>query len=306
MAGPYASLSAEDAEQLKREGEQTLLNFGTSFHPELVTSATGSYIATSSGHRILDWTSGQISCLIGHGNPEIVKTITEHAESLDHLFSPMVSSLVVNLAKRLTSLLPEGLDKALFLSTGQCAQRTIEASNDLLTVSVGPESNEAAIRLAKLYTGKFEIIGLRSGWHGMTSDANAATYHSRGPGYGPMTPGSFMFASPNAYRSIFRNADGSHDWRTELDYGFSLIDQQTVGSLAAVIVEPILSSAGMHPLPHGYLKVLKRHCELRNMLLIVDEAQTAIGRSGDMFGFQHDGDGVVPDMAALGMSVDGA
>ena len=188
--------------------------------------------------------------------------------------------LFVNLAKRLTGLLPDGLDKALFLSTGG-------------------ESNEAAIKLAKLYTGKFEIVGLGRSWHGMTSGANAAQYHSRAPWYGPMPTGNFMLPSPNAYRSIFRNADGSHDWQTELDYGFSLIDQQSVGSLAAVIVEPILSSAGMHPLPKGYLEALRSHCNQREMLLIIDEAQTAIGRAGDMFAFQHDGVKVIPDILTL-------
>ena len=112
-------------------------------------------------------------------------------------------------------------------------------------------------------------------------------------------PGNFALPAPNAYRSIFRHADGSHDWRTELEYGFSLIDRQSCGSLAAVILEPILSSGGMHPLPPGYLTALKEHCERRDMLLIVDEAQTAIGRAGDMFAFQHDADGFVPDILTL-------
>jgi len=112
-------------------------------------------------------------------------------------------------------------------------------------------------------------------------------------------PGNFALPAPNAYRSIFRHKDGSYDWETELDYGFSLIDRQSCGSLAAVIVEPILSSGGMHPLPPGYLKALKQRCESRGMLLIVDEAQTGVGRAGDMFAFQHDNDGTVPDILTL-------
>lgn len=108
-----------------------------------------------------------MSCLIGHGNPEVVDAITKHAASLDHLFSGMLSPPVINLAKRLTSLTPPGLDKAFFLSTGG-------------------ESNEAAIRLAKIYTGKFEIIGLNASWHGMGGSAIAAQYHSGRAGYGPV------------------------------------------------------------------------------------------------------------------------
>lgn len=231
---------------------------------------------------MLDWTSGQMSTLIGHGNPEIVETIHSHAKNLDHLFSGMLSPPVISLAKRLTGLTPIGLDKAFFLSTGG-------------------ESNEAAIRLAKFYTGKFEIVGLAASWHGVTGTAIGAQYHAGRAGYGPNMPGNFALPTPNAYRSIFRHPDGSYDWQTELDYGFELIDRQSCGSLAALILEPILSSGGMLVLPSGYLKAVKQHCERRGMLLIIDEAQTGIGRAGDMFAFQHfaEDEGVVPDVLTL-------
>ena len=223
-----------------------------------------------------------MSTLIGHGHPEVVKVISEHAQHLDHLFSGMLSPPVINLAKRLTGVAPAGLDKAFFLSTGG-------------------ESNEAAIRLAKFFTGKFEIVGLAGSWHGMTGAALGAQYHAGRAGYGPNMVGNLALPTPNSYRSIFRHADGSHDWKTELDYGFSLVDKQSCGSLAAVIVEPILSSGGMLVLPPGYLAALKAHCEARNMLLIVDEAQTALGRAGDMFAFTHHAEdkGVVPDILTL-------
>ena len=110
-------------------------------------------------------------------------------------------------------------------------------------------------------------------------------------------PGNFALRAPNAYRSIFRHPDGSYDWKTELDYGWDMIDRSSCGSLAAVILEPILSSGGMHPLPAGYLRAMKVHCEKRGMLLILDEAQTGIGRCGDMFAFEHEG--VVPDILTL-------
>ncbi|KAF2496179.1 dialkylglycine decarboxylase [Lophium mytilinum] len=277
MAHLYTNI---DQSKLQADATSSLLTYGSEFHKDIITHARGVYIYTAIGHRMLDWTSGQMSCLIGHGNPEIVKVISEHAASLDHLFSGMLSPPPISLAMRLTSLTPKGLDKAFFLSTGG-------------------ESNEAALRLAKFYTGKYEVVGLSASWHGMVGAANGAQYHSNRAGYGPPYPGNFVLQAPNAYRSIFRHPDGSYDWKTELDYGFSLIDRQTCGSLAAVIVEPILSSGGMHELPRGYLKALKEHCERRDMLLIVDEAQTAIGRAGDMFAFQHDGDGVVPDILTL-------
>ena len=156
-----------DVETLQADADNTLLNYGTTFNKEIITHAEDVFIYTSTGRRILDWTSGQMSCLIGHGHPEVVKTITDHAKSLDHLFSGMISPPVIQLAKKLTGLLPEGLDKAMFLSTGG-------------------ESNEAAIKLAKVFTGKWEIVGLSLGWHGMTGAAVAAQYHSGRKGYGPM------------------------------------------------------------------------------------------------------------------------
>ncbi|KAE9972089.1 hypothetical protein BLS_004180 [Venturia inaequalis] len=275
----YASV---DTVKLQKDAESCLLHYGTSFHPEIITHAEGVYITTASGHQMLDWTSGQMSCLVGHGHPEIVRTVSEHAANLDHLFSGMISPPVISLAKRLTDLTPPGLDRALFLNTGG-------------------ESNECAIRLAKFYTGKFEIVGLAASWHGVTGVAIGAQYHAGRSGYGPNMPGNLALPTPHAYRSIFRNADGSYDWKTELDYGFDMVDKQSCGSLAAVIVEPILSSGGMLELPAGYLKALKQHCERRGMLMIVDEAQTAIGRAGDMFAFMHhpEDEGVVPDILTL-------
>lgn len=267
-----------DEKAMLRTGNDTLIRFGGNFSPLIIVGAQGVYIHAADGRKIIDFTSGQMSCLVGHGHPEIVKTITAHATKLDHLFSGMLSPPVVQLAEKLTGLLPDGLDRATFLSTGG-------------------ESNECAIKMAKMYTGKYEIVALGASWHGMTSAATAATYHSGRRGYGPFVPGSLVLPSPNAYRSIFRKADGSYDWETELDYGWNLIDQASNGSLAAVIIEPILSSGGMHVLPPGYLHAMKTHCEKRGMLLIVDEAQTGVGRCGSMFAIEHEG--VTPDILTL-------
>jgi 4-aminobutyrate aminotransferase-like enzyme len=267
-----------DEKQLQDDVEKCLANYGTKFEQDIIVGSKGLYVYTASGHKCLDWTSGQMSCLIGHGHPEIVATIHDHAANLDHLFSGMVSPPVINLARRLTSLLPAGLDKAFFLSTGG-------------------ESNEAAIKMAKVYTGNFEIVGLGASWHGVTAQALGTQYHFGRKGQGPLMPGMHMLPPPNAYRSIFRNKDGTYDWETELNYGWELIDRASCGSLAACIVECIQSSAGMHVLPKGYLKALKKHCERRGMLLIVDEAQTGVGRCGDLFAINHED--VVPDILTL-------
>jgi 4-aminobutyrate aminotransferase-like enzyme len=168
LSGDSAQLYSNlDFDELQADANSSLLTFGTKFNKDIIARAEDVFIYTSTGHRILDWTSGQMSCLIGHGHPEVVKTITDHATHLDHLFSGMISPPVIQLAKNLTGLLPDGLDKAMFLSTGG-------------------ESNEAAIRLAKIFTGKWEIVGLGQSWHGMTGAAVSAQYHSGRKGYGPV------------------------------------------------------------------------------------------------------------------------
>src|SRR5580692_3656254 len=127
----------------------------------------------------------------------------------------------------------------------------------------------------------------------MTGAAASATYKAGRRGYGPMAAGCFAIPAPNTYRPRFQGVD----WQTELDDAFDLIDRQSTGNLAAFIAEPILSSGGIIELPQGYLAALKAKCAERGMLLILDEAQTALGRTGTMFAFERDG--VTPDILVL-------
>ena len=106
-----------------------------------------------------------------------------------------------------------------------------------------------------------------------------------------------MLPAPDAYRSRFVGADGVYDWRSELDFGFELVDRQSTGELAACIAEPILSSGGVLEPPVGYMAALAEKCRERGMLLIFDEAQTGLGRTGHMFACERDG--VVPEFLTL-------
>jgi 2,2-dialkylglycine decarboxylase (pyruvate) len=160
-------------------------------------------------------------------------------------------------------------------------------------LSTGGESVEAGIRLAKVVTGKWEIVGFAQSYHGSTGAAVSATYSVGRRGHGPLMPGSFAIPAPNAYRPRFPGAT----WQQELDDSFELLDRQSTGNLAAFIAEPVLSTGGVIDLPIGYLAALKKHCERRGMLLIVDEAQTSLGRTGEMFAFERDN--VVPDVLLL-------
>lgn len=254
-----------------------LTRYGPDFESIIVERAEGSFVYDADGRGILDFTSGQMSAVLGHTHPDIVATVDRQMRSVAHLFSGMLSRPVVELASRLAALAP-GLERVQLLTTGA-------------------ESNEAAIRMAKLVTGGHEVVAFAQSWHGMTGAAAAATYSAGRKGYGPVAAGSFVIPAPNSYRPRFAHADGSNDWQAELDDAFELIDRQSTGNLAAFIAEPILSSGGILELPPGYLAALKRKCEERGMLLILDEAQTGVGRTGHMFAFQRDG--VTPDILTL-------
>lgn len=156
-----------DNDAIYQQAQEKCLLFGSDFLPDIVTKTEGLYFWTASGKKVMDWTSGQMSCLLGHGHPEVVETLRAHAAELDHLYSGMMSPPVAALATALTDALPPGLDKALFLSTGG-------------------ESNDCAIKLAKVFTGKFEIVGLSMSWHGMTGAAVGAQYNAGRKGFGPL------------------------------------------------------------------------------------------------------------------------
>jgi 2,2-dialkylglycine decarboxylase (pyruvate) len=270
-------MSRNDDPEFWQNARRHLIRYGGRFEPMIIERAQGSFVHDADGRAILDFTSGQMSAILGHGHPEIAAVVADHARRLDHLFSGMLSRPVVDLATRLAGVAPAGLERALLLTTGA-------------------EANEAALKLAKLYTGRYEVVSFAQSWHGMTGGAASATYSAGRRGYGPAAVGSFAIPAPNPYRPRFER-NGAYDWRAELDDAFDLVDRQSSGSLAAFIAEPILSSGGILDLPPGYLGALKDKCVERGMLLVLDEAQTGIGRTGLMFACQRDG--VAPDVMTL-------
>ncbi|MFH8796552.1 aspartate aminotransferase family protein [Streptomyces sp. NPDC017941] len=277
-ARPSAGAGQASDDAFWADAERHLVRYGPEFTPEIIECAAGSFVYTAGGRKLLDFTSGQMSAILGHSHPEIVNTVQRQIASLDHLFSGMLSRPVVDLARRLAETLPAPLEKALLLTTGA-------------------ESNEAAVRMAKLVTGKHEIVSFARSWHGMTQAAASATYSAGRKGYGPGAPGNFAIPVPNAYRPDFTTPDGALDWRRQLDFAFDLIDAQSTGSLAACLVEPILSSGGIIEPPAGYFAALKEKCRERGMLLIFDEAQTGLCRTGTWYALQREG--VVPDILTL-------
>ena len=271
------TVKSESDDELWRLVDEHLLHYGRDFVREFIGSASGSFIHGKNGRAIIDFSSGQMCATLGHNHEAIVAAVQQACDGVFHLDSTMLSPAIAHLAKELCDLLPAQLSKVLFLNTGA-------------------ESNEAAIRLAKLYTGGFEIIGLTGSWHGTTQGAASSTYASGRKGYGPGIPGTIAIPAPNCYRCPLDKCPQSCGLAC-LDFGFDYIDTVSVDSTAAVMVEPIQSAGGIIVPPTGYLQKLRELCDARSMLLIFDEAQTGLGRVGANFALEQED--VVPDILTL-------
>jgi len=265
------------------EREQFLIRYAGGFAPFTVARAEGAWVETTDGQRILDFTSGQICSTLGHNHPRIAAAIRESLDTVSHLNSWMLSEPVLELAARLAGLVPARLDRVMLLNTGS-------------------EANEVALKLAKMHTGRWEVAGLTRSFHGLLSGIASVNFSMAHAGFGPLLPGSFALPAPYAYRCPIRHCVGACDC-TCLETGFELVDQQSVGSLCAVVAEPVLSAGGIIVPPDGYFRRLRELCDARGMLLVLDEAQTGFGRLGTMFGFEHDG--VVPDLLAVSKTLGG-
>ena len=237
----------EDIDALRAAARKHLLFYGREFSDVIIARASGAYMYDTAGRAILDFSSGQMCATVGHNHPVIRAALEKSAREIIHLDRAKLSPSVIALAEELCQILPPQLQKAMFLNTGS-------------------ESNEAAIRLAKLHTGKFEIVALDGSWHGMTAGSQSSTYASGRRGYGPAGPGTFALPAPNSFRCPIRHCHDKCD-ATCMEVGFDLFDGWSVGEGAAVIVEPIQSANGIIVPPEGYLKRLKQYCAARGMML---------------------------------------
>lgn len=247
------------------------------FSGPIFQSGKDSVVQDVTGKEFLDFNSGQMCSALGHNRPQIIEAIQEACETLIHSSSMYFNTKEIELAKRLADVLPPQLHKSTFLISGS-------------------DSNEAAISMAKMFTGRFEIASPHASFHGLSDTARALTFAGWHAGYGPLIPGAYAILAPYRYRCSFCQ-EASDCTLQCLEASFELLDAQSVGSLAAVITEPLFSAGGVIPAPTVWLKALQQKCKERGMLLIFDEAQTGLGKLGTMFAFeQHD---VVPDILTI-------
>jgi len=251
--------------------------------PPILASGRGCIVTDIHGKEFIDFTSGQICAAVGHNHPKVVEAIRRSCQDLLHVNSWRLTADTIQLAVELASYLPDSLCKTILLNTGS-------------------ESTEVAIKMAKMYTGGFEILSFAAGFHGLTAGRGSSTFSLGHAGHGPAMPGTYAILEPNCYRCPLKMKPETCAFAC-LDLSFEIIDRESVGALAATIVEPILSAGGVIVPPEGYFPKLKKMCEARGMLLIFDEAITGLGRLGSMFAFEELD--TVPDILTLSKSLGG-
>lgn len=271
--------------QLREAAKEFMVRYGGDTFPSLFRSARGCVVTDDTGREILDFTSGQMCATIGHNHPAIVQAVQEAGEKAYHMFSGMIPEVVAQLAQTMArDWMPQGLSKSIFINTGS-------------------ESNEVALRMAKMHTQGFEILAVGGSWHGVTGAASAASFASDRKGYGVHVPGVFVMPEPNMYRPYIQGLDGEASALACLELGLKMYDMASTGRRAAIIIEPIISAGGVLVPPKSYMQALRKAADERGMLLIFDEAQTAFGR----IGHRHASDffGVTPDIMAVSKTMGG-
>jgi 4-aminobutyrate aminotransferase len=243
--------------------------------------ASGVVVSDVDGNTFIDWTSGVLVTNVGHCHPDLVKAVQKAAAKLFNNYE-CLNEPRVEAAEKLISVLPKHLDKCFFLTTGS-------------------ETTEAAIRIMKRKTGKFEVVSFYGGFHGRTYAALSAGGLS-GPkkGYGPTVPGSIRVPFPYCYRCPFRAKPETCDLLC-LDYLDDAVRANSTGSLAGVIVEAYLGAAGFIFPPEGWFPRLEQWLRSRDLLFTLDEVQSSFGRTGKFFAMEWEG--LTPDLVCIGKGI---
>lgn len=246
----------------------------------------GMYLYDDQGKPYLDF-SGQFSaCSLGHGNEEMIDTLTAQLKKLVSVTSMYVTEERARLAEKMIEITPEGLDKVMFGCTGS-------------------DANEFALKLAKFYRGGGRIISFRRGFHGSTAGAAAATGKSEmiqeNSGISELLPRGFVHsAPPYCYHCDFGKEPCSCGLQC-LKYLEQTMLHEGGDRIAAVISEPIFAAGGVIVPPPGFWKGVRELCDKFGALLIFDEVVTGIGQTGTMFAAQYEG--VTPDILVTGKAL---
>ena len=249
-------------------------------YPFVIAKGRGAEVWDVDGNRFLDFAAGIAVCSTGHAHPEVVQAIKSAADDFLHISSDYWHERMTRLGERINELDPLGEPVQVFICQS------------------GTESVEGALKLARYVTGRPRFIGFLGGFHGrsMGSLSFTASKYTQQAGFFPTMPGVTHVPYPNLYRPLLAGADQG---RAVLEYIENVLFACNVpaSEVAAILVEPIQGEGGYLVPPDGFLTGLRSLCDRHGILLIFDEVQSGIGRTGKMFAAEHWG--VRPDIMTL-------
>jgi taurine--2-oxoglutarate transaminase len=265
------------------------LNYGTwryqkSWNPLHIVDAEGCYFTDGNGKRYLDFSAQLMCCNLGHKNQAVIQAIEEQARKLAYIMPSYATDTRVELSRLLLEVLPEGLNKFFFTTSGT-------------------EANEAAFKIARMYTGKTKIIARYRSYHGSTMASIAATGDPRRWAMEPGGKGQgFLFAPEvNCYKCPIKHTYPECGIACA-DYLEHMISNES--DVAAVIVEPVVGTNGVLVPPPEYMPKLREICDRHGVLLIADEVMSGWGRTGEWFALDHWG--VKPDILVTAKGITSA
>ena len=246
----------------------------------MVDTAEGAWLHTLDGRSVLDFTCGIGVTNLGHRHPAVMSAVHDQVDRLWHVSGTTHHPQLIAAAEALVSVTPAGLNSVFFGNSGA-------------------EAVEGALRLARVATGRREIIALQTSFHGRTTGALAVTGNAhRRQRNGPYPSGVAFAPVPNPYRCrmcagrcTLACADAVED----------TIRYETSDDVAAFIVEPVMGEGGIIVLPPGYLARVKEILDRHGILLIADEVQSGFGRTGRFFAIEHHG--VEPDIMTMAKGI---
>jgi len=249
--------------------------------PVVWDHAQGAEIWDVDGRHYIDWTSGVLVANVGHAHPHLAEAVSRQAQRLLNTFDfPTPERL--HLARKVIETTPPHLDKVFFVTTGA-------------------EAMDAAMRMAKRATGKYEILAFWGGFHGRSFGPMSLTGLPKiKKNFGPLLPGTILAPYPYCYRCPFDKAHPDCCLFC-LDFMDKVVDVESAGSLAGLIVEPYQGTSGFVFPPSGYLKKLEVWARKRGIIFILDEVQSSFGRTGKMWALEHEG--LEPDILVLGKGI---
>ena len=231
--------------------------------PLALVKGSGASVWDDQGREYIDFMAGYGVAIVGHCNPKVVEAIGRQAAALITCHGSFCNDARSAFLEKLVAASPKGLERALLTNSGA-------------------ESVEAAIKLARRHTGRAKVVSMKGGFHGKTYGALSATWNRkyRDP-FVPLVPG-FEFA----------------------DYGdLASLEAAVTADTAAVIAEPIQGESGVVVPPQDYFRGVREVCDRAGALLILDEIQTGLGRTGKMWASEHWG--VVPDIMTVAKGIGG-